>query len=489
MSLLCLATSMEFLKEGGVPIVLGAMSSILHILHSSLSATKRPEVHNACYTLLAAFITHVPFMVSDENLTEIFKLSYSSCQALREDVSCKEARLETLRLIGWNIGLDSVTSTLSQVFKLSKANKLDTQAVLELMDVLCQAVEQSSKATVVKSADLISNLIVQTLSLRQSLVGGDTSAIPEDEYDPVQNKLNALGIIFIYKLNDTAFRPMFESWVDWAVKGRSEGIDVDSNDSTATMYRMTSFFSFANHFFDTLKSIVTSYASYILPVTNEVLQSVLNGIPTTDDDMKDTKSSFENRLDLSDPHNLSLYKATLTLLTTLASHDADSFFTSPSHFQPLASLLVEQYTLLGASPFLSTKKSRPMRESLTSQLTTTLIALATAVQDVPAHHHTMNHLLCQLRHSSHPSARLASISTHIAITESEVGEEWLQNAVLGQASTTEEGGVTAVNVGGSGETMVYVNEMLEDDEEDVEMAVRRWVRMVRERVGEDVFEV
>ena len=36
---------------------------------------------------------------------------------------------------------------------------------------------------------------------------------------------------------------------------------------------------------------------------------------------------------------------------------------------------------------------------------------------------------------------------------------------------------------------VYVNEMLEDDDEEVEMSARNWVRMVRERVGEDVFEV
>jgi len=37
--------------------------------------------------------------------------------------------------------------------------------------------------------------------------------------------------------------------------------------------------------------------------------------------------------------------------------------------------------------------------------------------------------------------------------------------------------------------MVYVNESLEDDDEQVENEVRRWVRLVREMVGEDVFEV
>jgi hypothetical protein len=69
----------------------------------------------------------------------------------------------------------------------------------------------------------------------------------------------------------------------------------------------------------------------------------------------------------------------------------------------------------------------------------------------------------------------------LALTQSEeVGEEWINNVVVGAAS---EG------VGGSGETMVYVNEMLEDDSEEVEGEVRRWVQLVRGVVGEDVFEI
>jgi hypothetical protein len=40
-----------------------------------------------------------------------------------------------------------------------------------------------------------------------------------------------------------------------------------------------------------------------------------------------------------------------------------------------------------------------------------------------------------------------------------------------------------------GEGMVYVNEMLEDEDEEVESGVRRLVRRVREVVGEEgIFE-
>ena len=37
--------------------------------------------------------------------------------------------------------------------------------------------------------------------------------------------------------------------------------------------------------------------------------------------------------------------------------------------------------------------------------------------------------------------------------------------------------------------MICVNEMLEDEDADVEKLVRRWVNAVRDKVGEDVFEV
>ena len=67
--------------------------------------------------------------------------------------------------------------------------------------------------------------------------------------------------------------------------------------------------------------------------------------------------------------------------------------------------------------------------------------------------------------------RLASVKCQQALTDNEdVGEEWLNNVLRG------------------GEGLVYVNEMLEDDDEDVEREVRRWVRRAREVLGEDILE-
>ncbi|KAI1620240.1 hypothetical protein EDD37DRAFT_171066 [Exophiala viscosa] len=449
MSLLCLASVVEVLKESAVPLVPPSMSKVLDLLDVSLHSVVRNVVlHNAAFTLISSFITHVPFMVSDENVVAILKLAHKSSRAKLE-ASCKESRIETLSLLAQKMDLTSITTSLNQVWTETLTD-INVETATEYLDVLAQAIEKNTKATVVRSAESISEFMLQVLDLRRQ-----ESSLSAEDIDTIESKLQALSIPFIYKLNDTAFRPLFENWVDWAVKASDLDDDATADLEGAKSARQLSLFRFAEHFFSTLKSIVTSYAGYILDPANAILRSVA-----------DSADANENMLPL--------YKATLKLLTTVMQHDADGFFASPSHFSPLSELLVKQLTLAAT-------KVKPLRAVVSSAVIPAIVALATATLDTPAHHHSINHGLCQLRHHASGHVRLAAIRTHIALTENEdVGEEWVNNVVVG---TSTEG------VGGSGETMVYVNESLEDDDEDVEREVRRWVRMVREMVGEDVFEV
>lgn len=451
MSLLCLASVVEVLKDTAVPLVPASLPKVLDILDASLHPDVRSAVlHNAAFALISSFITHVSFMISDDNLVAILKLAHKSCAANLE-ASCTESRIESLSLLAQKMDLTSITTSLNQVWAESLAD-VNVEVALEYLDLLSQAIEKNARSTVVRSAESISEFMLQVLDLRRQTSTSDEPLSTED-IDTIESQLQSLSIPFIYKLNDTAFRPLFESWVDWAVKA-SELNSGESADEEAETARKLSLFRFVEHFFATLKSIVTSYANYVLEPANAILRSMAAG--STDESM------------------LGLYKATLKLLTTIMVHDADGFFASPSHFSPLSDLLVRQLTLAGS-------KSRPLRAVVSTMVIPATIALATATLDTPAHHHSLNHGLCQLRHHASAGVRLAAIRTHIALTQAEdVGEEWVNDVVVG---TSTEG------VGGSGETMVYVNESLEDDDEEVEREVRRWVRMVREMVGEDVFEV
>lgn len=463
MSILCLASMLEVLKEAAVPIVPQSMPKVLGLLRSSLSdEIWNAELHNAAFALVSSCISHVPFMISDENVVELIEICFRSCAA-RMDASCKESRVDTLSLMAHKLDLSTLTASLNQAWKPNSVN-VDAEAITESLDMLSLAIERNSKSTVVRYADEISTFILHVLDLRRVI---PSDSISSEDLSLVESKVQSLSIIFIYKLNDTTFRPIFESWVDWALKGRDIAATGESYSGEAKTARQTSLFMFANHFFATLKSIVTSYAGYLLDAVNEVLRS------TTSD------------ISCLSAGTLALYSSTLDLVTTIATHDADGFFASPSHFSPLSSLLVAQLTL-------ASSRSKQLRAAVSSAAIPALVALAAAVQDTPAHHHTLNHLLCGLRRHDSAAVRLASIRAHAALTRGSagadhddhdgLGDEWIQNVVLGQ--TSAEGGV-----GGSGETMIYVNEMLEDDDETVEKEVRDWVRLVREMVGEDVFEV
>ncbi|KIW18990.1 hypothetical protein PV08_03280 [Exophiala spinifera] len=453
MSLLCLASAVEALKEAAVPIVLTSMSKVLGLLEASLAGdVGNTELHNAAFTLLSSFISHVSFMVSDENAVEILSLCHKSSAAAPElDPSCKESRVEALELLAKKIDLSTVIDSLNKVWSGVVAD-ITLETVTEYFDLLSRAIDRNSKPAVVRNAEPITTFLLQVLDLRRLVASSSSEvALSLEDIKLVESRLQDLSIPFIYKLNDTAFRPLFETWVDWAIKPN----DVPANANVKTA-RQTSLFGFVNHFFATLKSIVTSYASYVLEPANAVLSAATSGSTSMSSD------------------DMSLYRSTLTLLTTLMEHDADGFFASPGHFSPLSDLLVSQLTLASA-------KSKPLRAAVGELVIPAIVKLATATMDTPAHHHAVNHGLCQLRHKSSAAVRLSAIRTHLALTQDEnVGEEWVNNVVVG-AST--EG------VGGSGETMVYVNESLEDDDEEVEREVRRWVNMVREMVGEDVFEV
>ena len=472
LSAFTLSSIFDIVGEAAVPLVPETMTNALALIQSSFEDDKEnAQLHDAAFTLVSTVVSNVPFMISEEHLDRALTLA---AEAAFSDLptSCVDARKDALSTIARKVDLSNLISSLSRTWEQTIENDID--AVLSSLDMCVQAIEHHSKATVVKSADSIASFIMQVLDLRRvQLSARDEESYSDEEVAEIESTLNDLTLKFIYKINDTVFRPIFEAWLDWAVKSH----DLPANDlfSRAQILRQTSLFTLLTHFFGTLQSIVTSYAAYMIESANTVLQS-----------FAESANHKDKIADLSTPDSLLLYTTLLSLLQSTFQHDADSFFTSPSHFQPLTTNILSQLHLAAHKPF------RPL---ISSHIIPTIVALATAVQDTPAHHLSINHMLAQTRRAESAPVRLAGIRTHIHITEEEeVGDEWVNNVVSGIASTfaTEvEGkgkGKAGASVGGSGETMIYVNEMLEDDDEDVESEVRRWVRMVRERVGEEVFE-
>ena len=476
LALLSLSSMAEIAKDAMVPIIPQMMPKIFGLLQLSLEEDSEDfKLHNATFSLVSALIVHVPFIISDEYLDQIIAVSAESRNSAL-NVEAHDVRGQCLQLIGKNIELAKIVGSLQRTWATTIEN--DVSAVQQALSLLENSVKVSSKSTIVKNVDKLSSFLLQAFDLRRVQFTNRT----EDSYtdtnvSEVERNINTVAIEIIYKLSDTTFRPIFLQLADWATKC----LDLNpSNLPKAQRLRTTTFFKFTAHFFNTLKSIVTSYATHIV----EPAIAVLNDIPNISSKHK-PKSRNRHPSANDDKDTIFLYLATLSALSTALTHDHNAHFSNPSLFTPLAESLVAQLHLASHPAYTP---------HTTSAVLPTIVKLATAVVDTPEHLKKLNSLICALRRAEHREVRLASVRVHLALagtaTQSPADEE---DGGDGREPEGEEGVGIAEEWCGTvlsvGEGMVYVNEMLEDEDEEVEAGIRTLVRRVRNVLGEEgIFE-
>lgn len=86
MALLCLASLVDVLQDGIVPVLPTAIPQTLRYLISSLDgADPDDELHNACYALMTALAQHLPYMISGSYLDQLLAISNKSAEASLDD--------------------------------------------------------------------------------------------------------------------------------------------------------------------------------------------------------------------------------------------------------------------------------------------------------------------------------------------------------------------------------------------------------------------
>ena len=232
-------------------------------------------------------------------------------------------------------------------------------------------------------------------------------------------------IVMIYKINDTVFRPIFTRFLEWSTSSTLK-------DQKSKIHRQITIWTFLLKFFGTLKSIVTNYAGLI----TEDAVGILNNVSLKDAD---------SRL---------LWERVILTLQSAFENDQDDFFQSPTHFPPLCTALLAQLPPTSTSSHTST---------LLPQLITAITFLATTT-DAPAQHKSLCSPLLQYMRDDSAAVRLAAVKTQLSLTE-RLGEEWLAQLP---------------------EMLPFISEGMEDDDEGVEMGVRRWVKRIEEILGESI---
>lgn len=238
----------------------------------------------------------------------------------------------------------------------------------------------------------------------------------------VEAEVNEVAIKMIYKFNDSTFRPMFASIVEWA----SNALPI--KDKSGRLLRLQSVYGFMVVFFDNLKSIVTSYATYLL-------ENAVNTLKTVD--LKDEKSK-------------ELWSRVLRTLVKCFEHDQDDFWQSPSHFSVIAPALSEQFAHGSGLPLIQ-------------ELVPAVVELAAAA-DSTDHHKELNGAILRHLRSENAGIRLAAVKCEQALTD-RLGEEWLSMLP---------------------EMLPFISELQEDDDEVVERETHRWIVKIEGVLGESL---
>ncbi|KAK5990077.1 U3 small nucleolar RNA-associated protein 10 [Cladobotryum mycophilum] len=420
MGLLCLSSLVDVLQDAIVPVLPAAIPQAVAYLHESLEGdSPDEELHSASYGFISSLAEHLPYMLSTY-INQILEVSAKSAEAGFDDetnetrLSCLEFLAKKLEAKEMFVGLDkSWGNTVAAGFS----------ATSEYLDVLGMAIDKHPKSAITKNASLLSNIFLKTFDLRRTVYAkGESSENSLRQVDAMEASMYEKTLKMIYKLNDAAFRPIFMQIVEWSSTGLPKG------DSAGQALRQYSVYGFFQTFFESLKSIVTNYATYVLDDVVKILSSA------------NVKVGEDRQL----------WSRVLKTLAKSFEHDQDDFWQAPSHFGVIAPVLMEQY--LHASVI-----------DVTEDLIPATVELAAAA-DSQAHQKELNSALLKHLRSEKAAVRLAAVKCEQALTD-RLGEEWLSMLH---------------------EMLPRISELQEDDDEVVERETHRWIVKIEGVLGESL---
>lgn len=439
MALLCLTSLVDVLQDAIVPVLPLAIPKTIAYLESSLVEEQVDEdIHSACYGLLTSLGEHLPYMLSTY-LDQILLVSNKSAAAdLGSETSSSRAlcleilakRLDAKEIFsGMERNWESALSAGSLV-SFPTVRYCDVfitnsfQAIAEYLIVLGMAIDKHSKSAICKNGSIITNIFLKVFDLRRRMIAtGSTGEKAQAEIAELEASAYEKTMRMIYKLNDAAFRPIFQQIVEWP------GSELGKSDAVGRALQQYSTYGFLDTFFANLKSIVTNYATYVVDDAVKILRAV-----------KPRTESADRQL----------WGRVLSTLSKCFEHDQDDFWQAPAHFGAIAPILLEQF--LHAPHF-----------DVEEDLVPAIVELAAAA-DSQTHQKELNSGLLKHLRSEQTAVRLATVKCEQAVTD-RLGEEWLSMLH---------------------EMLPRISELQEDDDEVVERETHRWIVKIEEVLGESL---
>ena len=410
-SILCLASMIDILGDDCIPALPSVLTQALGYLQDNASDT---SLQNATFGLVNAVLDHLPWMLSSDYLDLSLKLAARVTAILEE--GSQEATQDFQSLAAKKVSASELFAAIDRTW--ADVCTLGGAAVEYHLNTLHQAIGHHTKATVTSNAQTVFSIVLEAFDLRRRFQRDGSSGQADQVYALVDN----IALELTLKLNDVTFRPFFIRLVEWATSALAK------QDVEGRTLRETSLYSFALTLFNQLKSIVTSYASFLLESASEQLQRPRSGTPGGGE----------------------LVRLVLQTLYSSFQHDQDDFWQAPAHFDAIANPLMGQ---------LKHAAALQMSEDVIPAITELAASAAS-----PEHLKTMNTTIMSYMRDEDSAVRLAAVQCERSIS-AKVNFDWL--ALLP-------------------EMLPFISELQEDDDEDVERETLRWVKQIEDITGESL---
>lgn len=411
-SILCLASMVELLGDDIIPILPKTFDTVI----SYMQETARDDEDLKMELLVAGFIfgmavlDHVPWMLSGKYLDRLLVLA-----AETNADTVKQFTQLAARKVSANDFLGAIERTWSEVVKI--ATEEGVQAARIHVSALHIAVQHHTKAAISQNAQLLFTILLHGFDLRRQLADAD-----DEDMSPLFDLVNDTTMQTVLKLNDATFRPFFIRFGEWAIS------TLPSTDRAGIVLRCTSLYSFSLALFEQLKSLVTSYASFLLENAASLLTS----------------------LSPANGSELELFNLVVDTLASNFSSDQDGFWQSPAHLDAILLPLVSR---------LSTASTYDVNGHVIPAITE--LAACVSSQE---HHKAMNAMIMTYMRNEQSAVRLAAIKTERALTE-RLHIDWLHSLP---------------------EMLPFISELQEDEEGVVERECLRWIGQIEEVTGESL---
>ncbi|CAK9436754.1 uncharacterized protein LODBEIA_P12760 [Lodderomyces beijingensis] len=386
--------------------------------NESSSTESAKLIQESVLLLLSCYIKKMPaFMVT--SLDSVFLTT------LRSDLVDNQIKASVLNMIVDRVNVGQALKSLYSIWMYKDFYKTNNPSDLGLyLNTVQSTTDKMDKSEAISQSSLFMKWLIHAFEFRAYCQQQGDNKFDNNAIHRIESSFQACAIAYVMKLNDKSFRPLFANLVRWAAVG--EGGSLVEMTSTA---RLLSFHRFFNKMQESLKSIVTSYYSYLIDLTSENLR-------------KFAESELEET---------SLRRIMLISLSMSFNFDQDEYWSQQGRFDSICMPLLSQLANI--------------EDSIGKFLVKAITALVADVSSNEYNEAILKGLIKFISYDNKNSSntKLWTIRTLKSIFQ-KMGDQWLPYVP----------------------TLVpHIAELLEDDDEAVELEVREGlVRVIEKILGE-----